>query len=55
MAMTGSGILMEVLLKPVDTLGVEVVRRFVEKKDVGLLQEEDGRRAHGGAHRRRAW
>ena len=33
----GAGIL---LLKPVDALRVKVVGRLVEKKDVGLLEQE---------------
>ena len=35
----GAGVLLEVLLEPVDGLGVEVVRGLVEEKDVGLLEE----------------
>ena len=33
-------VLLEVLLEPVDRLGVEVVRRLVEQQHVGLLQEQ---------------
>ncbi len=36
----GAGILLEMLLKPVDALRVKVVGRLVEKKDVGLLEQE---------------
>ena len=36
----GAGVLLEVLLEPVDGLGVEVVRGLVEEKDVGLLEEQ---------------
>ena len=36
----GAFVLLEVLLQPVDALGVEVVGRLVEQQDVGLLQEQ---------------
>ncbi len=36
----GAGILLEVLLEPVDRLGVEVVGGLVEQKDVGLLEQQ---------------
>ena len=32
-----SGILLEMLLEPSDRFGVEMIRRFVEQKDAGLL------------------
>ena len=35
-----AGILVQVLLKPVDRLGVEMVGRFVEKQNVGLLEKK---------------
>ena len=36
----GARIGLEVVLQPGDGLGVEVVRRFVEEQDVGLLQQQ---------------
>ena len=36
----GTGIFREVLLEPVDALGVEMVRWFVEKEHVGAFEEE---------------
>ncbi len=40
MAMTVPGYLLEVLLEPVDALGVEVVGGLVEQQDVGLLEQQ---------------
>ena len=36
----GTFILTQVLLQPVDALGIEVVRRLVQKQHVGLLQQQ---------------
>ena len=33
-------VLSQVLLEPVDALGVEMVRRLVQQQHVGLLQQE---------------
>ena len=45
----GTFILTQVLLQPVDALGIEVVRRLVQKQHVGLLQQQAGRVPHGVA------
>ena len=36
----GAFVLLQVLLEPIDTLGIEVVGGLVEQQDVGLLQEQ---------------
>ena len=35
-----AGILLQMLLEPVDRLGVEVVGRFVEQQHIGLLEKK---------------
>lgn len=37
-------VLSQVLLEPVDALGVEMVRRLVQQQHVGLLQQEPAQR-----------
>ncbi|CAB4755840.1 unannotated protein [freshwater metagenome] len=36
----GAGVLLEMLLEPLDALGIEVVRRLVEEEQVGLAKEQ---------------
>ena len=36
----GAFVLVEVLLQPVDALGIEVVGGLIEEEDVGLLQQK---------------
>ena len=36
----GAGVLLEVLLEPLDALGIEVVRGLVEQEEIGLLQKQ---------------
>ena len=40
----GAGILLQVLLEPVDALGVEVVGRLVKQQYVGLLEQQAAQR-----------
>ena len=39
-----AGIELEVVLQPFDALGIEVVGRFVEQQDAGLLDQQPGQR-----------
>ena len=40
----GSCVLLQVLLQPIDGLGVQVVGRLVEQQHVGLLQQQTAER-----------